>query len=68
MQRRSIDQPDSQVKGCFPVFLQQKASGATPLRKWEDCGEDEELRVETISALTCPFARGMGSIRSTPSA
>lgn len=42
VQRRSIDQPDSQVKGCFPMFLKQKASGETPLRKWEDCGEDEE--------------------------
>lgn len=25
VQRRSVYQPDSQVKGCFPMFLKQKA-------------------------------------------
>lgn len=41
VQRRSIYQPDSQMKGCFPMFLKQKALRVSPLRKWEDCGEDE---------------------------
>lgn len=40
VQRGSIYQPDSQMKGCFPVFLKQKA--VTPLRKRDDCAEDEE--------------------------
>lgn len=40
VQRGSIDQPDSQMKGCLPVFLKQKA--VTPLGKRDDCAEGEE--------------------------
>lgn len=29
VQRRSIDQPDSQMKGCFPMFLKQRALDTT---------------------------------------
>ena len=42
VQRGSIYQPDSQMKGCFPLFLKQKALRVTPPRKGDDCGEDEE--------------------------
>lgn len=65
VQRCSVDQPDSQMKGRFPVFLKQKA--VIPLRIGDD-GVKTQSRKDTISALTCPFASGMGSIRSTPSA
>lgn len=49
MQRCSIDQPDGQMKGRFPVFLKQKVT-PEDTRQWcEDAGLERHNRCTDVS-------------------